>query len=229
MLLKNIGNQSTKSIFLGLWMAVMPLAFSGVVGYQIISYEASIEDFGLIQWALIFTLSVCTMALALTPTTLVAITIGYFIGLAGLLPLVVSYTLASIIGYRLARPLGPGMMANVYKAYPKSEQLFENLNHGSPFWFVVMCRLSPILPFGLMNVILSLMATPFRSFLLGGIVGMLPRTLTALIVGKLASDLINVVTHPGQNLLMQISFSALLIISGIGLTYYFRKALQKKS
>ena len=229
MLLKTIGNQSTKSIFLGLWMAIMPLIFSGVAGYQIISYEADIQNFGAIQWALVFTLSIFTMALALTPTTLVAITTGYFIGLLGLLPLVISYTLASIVGYTLARPLGPGMMANIYKAYPKSERIFENLNHGNPFWFVVMCRLSPILPFGLMNVVLSLMAIPFRSFLLGGIVGMLPRTVTALMVGKLASDLINVVTHPGQNLLMQISFTALLIISGIGLTYYFRKALHEKS
>ena len=131
MLLKTIGNQSTKSIFLGLWMAIMPLIFSGVAGYQIISYEADIQNFGAIQWALVFTLSIFTMALALTPTTLVAITTGYFIGLLGLLPLVISYTLASIVGYTLARPLGPGMMANIYKAYPKSERIFENLRSES--------------------------------------------------------------------------------------------------
>lgn len=227
MFLKNIDNQTAKSILLALWMTVMPLTFSGIVGYQIIGLEAEIHGFGQLQWAIAFGLSILTMAFALTPTTLVAITVGYFIGFNGLIPLVISYSLASVMGYYLAQSLGTGTMHNIYVTYPKAERLINNLNRGTPFWFVVMCRLSPVLPFGLMNVVLSFTATPFRSFLLGGIFGMLPRTITALMVGKLANDLINVVAHPGQNQLMQISFTILVIVSGVGLTYYFRKALKE--
>ena len=227
MFLKNIDNQSAKSILLALWMTLMPLTFSSLAGYQIIGFEADIQSFGISQWTLAFGLSILTMALALTPTTLVAITAGYFIGFIGLLPLVISYTLASVLGYQLANSLGTEMMNSVYVTYPKVERLIKNLNRTTPFWFVVMCRLSPVLPFGLMNVVLSFIDTPFRSFLLGGIVGMLPRTITALMVGKLASDLIKVVAHPGQNQLMQISFTVLLIISGIGLTFYLKKALKE--
>lgn len=226
MYLKNIDNQSVKSILLGLWMAVMPLLFSGVTGWQIIEYEPVILQFTAGQWALVFMMATFTMALALTPTTLVAISIGYFLGLNGLAPLVLAYSAASLIGYFLAKPLSGSMMNTIQDYYPKTNRLVAKLNNTSPFWFVILCRLSPILPFGVMNVVLSYIATPLKPFLLGGITGMLPRTFTALMVGKLANDLINVVAHPGQNRFMQISFTLLVLVSGIGLTFYFKKVIK---
>lgn len=223
MLLKNIDNQSFKSILLALWMVVMPLLFSGVAGWQIVEYESAIQLFTTWEWALVFLLVTVTMALALTPTTFVAISTGYFLGLNGLAPLVIAYTVASLLGYLIAKPLGSGILSTIQGYYPKTDQLVGKLNSTSPYWFVILCRLSPVLPFGIMNVVLSFISTPIRAFVLGGMMGMLPRTLTALMVGKLASDLLNVVAHPGQNQLMQISFTTLLIISGVGLTLYFRK------
>ena len=164
------------------------------------------------------------MALALTPTTLVAICTGYFLGFNGLLPLVIAYTTASFLGYTLAQYLGRNTTQLLLHRYPRTEQIIDQLNKKSPYWFVALCRLSPILPFGIMNVVLSFIGTPLKPFILGGLVGMLPRTIAALTAGKLTYDLVSLVNQPGQNKLLQISFLLLILLSSFGLLVVFKRA-----
>jgi uncharacterized membrane protein YdjX (TVP38/TMEM64 family) len=47
----------------------------------------------------------------------------------------------------------------------------------------MLCRLSPFLPFALMNVVLPYLGIRFRNFMIPGLIGMLPRTLFFLWAG----------------------------------------------
>ena len=220
-----IDNHSAKSILLASWMTVMPILFSSFSAIYIANNFELIKSFDSAQWGLFFIIVTITMGLALTPTTLVAICTGYFLGFKGLIPLVIAYSLASYLGYVIAQNFGKGITQNIIRRYPKADKVIEQLNGKSPYWFVALCRLSPVLPFGIMNVVLSFMGTPLKPFLLGGLVGMLPRTIAALTAGKLTYDLITLVDRPGQNQLIQISFLILIILSSFGLLYLLRRAI----
>ena len=41
-----------------------------------------------------------------------------------------------------------------------NKQVLKNTVNSNPFWFVVLCRISPVLPFGLMNVVLPTPISP---------------------------------------------------------------------
>ena len=160
-----IDNHSVKSILLGGWMTIMPILFSSISGLYIIQHIDMIESYTFLQWCIFFIGVTLSMALALTPTTLVAICTGYFLGFNGLLPLVIAYTTASILGYTLAQYLGRNTTQLLLHRYPRTEQIIDQLNKKSPYWFVALCRLSPILPFGIMNVVLSFIGTPLKPFI----------------------------------------------------------------
>jgi len=201
----------------------MPLTFSSGLSAVIISKIPMIENFGQTQWIAIYTVSIFTMAFALTPTTVIAIISGYFLGFSAVVPVVVSYSLASIGGYLLSKPLGDNFQAVIRSSYPKIDSFIHRMSDKSPVSFVIFSRISPILPFAVMNLVLPFIGVKFKPYFWGGILGMLPRTLLAITAGKLAKDIYAVVENPSQGLAMQIGFGVLLAISLLGFTFLFKK------
>lgn len=164
------------------------------------------------------------MAFAFTPTTVIALVSGYFLGYSAIVPLVLTYSAASIIGYYISKPLGSKFHHTIQKAYPKLEQLTQNVSERNPASFAFFCRISPVLPFAVMNVVLPIIGLKFKPFFWGGMAGMLPRTVLAIITGSLANNLINLMQHPNSTSYMQIGFAVLLIISIFGIGFLFKKA-----
>lgn len=205
----------TTLLLLG-WMAIMPLTFSGGLSVFIAGNAAVVESYNVFQWILVYAILVLTMAFALTPTTVIALISGYFLSFYAIIPVVVSYSLASIIGFLLSNILGNNFQQVIHTSYPKLDSFIHRMSDKSPLSFVIFSRISPVLPFAIMNLVLPFVGISFNPFFWGGMVGMLPRTLLAITVGKLANDIYSIVDNPSSGISMQIGFGVLLLASLIG-------------
>jgi len=176
------------------WLAIAPLLTSSAATWFILENESLFGAFGFTQWTLFFLAAVFTMALALTPTTYMAIVTGYFLGFGGIWLLVLSYQMASVLGYVMTRKLDPDFIDFLIRQYPKANRIL--INAGKKDFFVaVLSRLSPALPFAMMNLVLAMARVRFLSFFFGGLMGMLPRTLFFVWAGAQAVYLRNAITE----------------------------------
>lgn len=224
--MSNKSEKETKKWTAGLllvWMTFMPLSFSGGIVYSIVTYLPIVENFNWIQWVLVYTGTVVTMGFALTPTTVIAIVSGYFLGFLGMFPVVITYSLASIIGFGLSNTLSNSFQGVIAQSYPKLDHFLSKISSKSPYQFVIFSRISPILPFAVMNLVLPFVGIKFKPFFWGGMVGMMPRTLLAVAAGKLTNDIINIIKHPAQGSLMQTGFAMLLLVSVFGFLYLYKR------
>lgn len=193
-----------------IWMGIVPLISSASISVFIITHEGLLADFTMLQWALFFLLSIFTMALAITPTTFMALIAGFFLGFNGIIPMIVSYQLASLVGYFLAARLDEGFIELIRNKYPKSAGIMDRVHHNQ-FGLTFLSRLSPAFPFAVMNVVLSASRIKLKHFFWGGMLGMLPRTLFFVWVGKEASRL-SEVTRGNENILISFVLSLLVVL-----------------
>jgi hypothetical protein len=70
------------------------------------------------------------MALALTPTTFIAIISGYFFSWYGLAGLVLSYPLAALLGLKLGGAAKNLVLSENFHRNPKIQQFLEEIRRG---------------------------------------------------------------------------------------------------
>ncbi len=214
------------------WVTGMPLAVSSVVTYYALAHETTIRQFGTGEWVAVFAVSCVTMGLALTPTTFIALASGYFLGLLALVGVIIGYTGASLIGFSLTQAVDQGqLMKSIYGwlGEDKAQRLRQLLSGiaDHQFGIIVMARLSPLLPFALMNVVLPVAGVRLRSFLIAGTLGMLPRTAFFVWLGSEAKTLRTLVEEGGAGLVPRLLLIGLLMVSLVGFFYYGRRILDR--
>ena len=180
-----------------LWMTIVPLTSSAFFTLLIFQNEMSFESLSVFKWALLFMISVLTMALAITPTTYVALVGGYFIGFWGIIPLILAYQTASVFGFYLAKKLDNGFIQLIVDKYPKASGIIQQVEKNQ-YLLTFLSRLSPALPFALMNVVLSAAQIRLKQFFWGGLIGMLPRSLFFIWIGIQASKLSDAMNRPAD-------------------------------
>lgn len=231
MLLTQLARTNRKTLFLFLWMALMPLMISSIISYYAITHEPLIRSFDYTTWALLFLASCLTMGFALTPTTFVALLSGFFLGMEAAPFVVLAYTAASLIGYQLTHFIDNGTFLQTIKQLPgkKAVQIDHFIKglQGNQFGIIVMARISPVLPFAIMNVVLPIAGVQLKNFIIAGTLGMLPRTLFFIWFGSQAQELRTLIEEGEGDPTAQIVFFILLVISLMGLFYYGRKILQR--
>ena len=220
-----------KTLLLTVWVTVAPLTVSSVISYYALAYEEMIAQLETAQWTIFVLLSCLTMGLALTPTTFIALVSGYFLGLTAIPGVVVSYTVASLIGFLLTHVIDNGrFMESLYrwlgdKAH-RVKQLLKGID-SNQFGIIVMARLSPVLPFALMNVVLPVAGVRLKPFLVAGTLGMLPRTVFFIWLGSEAKVLRTLVEEGSEGMLPRLLLVLLLAISLVGFFYYGRRILYR--
>lgn len=224
--LSAFASKNLSNLFLLLWTSVLPLVSSGLLSYHILQNVQSWENFSYANWLLIALTSIITMALAITPTTFIALLFGYFIGMVGLTLVVPAYLLASALGYIVAARIDGGTFSTTIQQFPKVNQIVTGIQHKS-FFFIILCRLSPVLPFAIMNIILSILKVPFFKFLGAGLLGMLPRTIIFVYIGSQADQIMDVLFGNVEADFQQWSFAILLIGTFLGFAWYFKRLLSK--
>lgn len=204
----------------------LPLIGSSVVITYILQHKETIDTFNLLEWSLFFLCTSLLMGLMLTPTTFIAMLSGFLLGFNAIVPVVLMYTIASAIGYFIGKLLDQGKVEKTLR-YFKKEHLIENIQE-SDHWFVFTCRLSPVLPFAFTNVVLASINTPFRRFITWGTLGMLPRTLLAIWVGRQATNMYQLENNSFEWNTESFILLSLLLVSFIMLSFLMKKILTKK-
>ena len=172
------------------WVAIMPSIGSISAINLIYIHAASINSLQLSTLNVLgyIILTSALMGLALIPTTLCAVLSGFVFGWVSLPFLVISYSLASIIGYMVGRPLDRNNLDFLLEKYPKAGQLvWDKSQHPSQLIFFI--KLSPFIPFALSNLLFALVKIDLRKIIWFGLWGMLPRTSLVFTAGIMAESL----------------------------------------
>jgi len=222
--MQQLFNKNKLSLLIILFTIISPLVFSSLFTLLISQNINYILNFSTQQWVLYFIISAFTMALALTPTTFVAILTGYLLGWIGIVGLIPAYLFASYIGFEIGKYTDRGSLLEYFKSKPKVAEIILLLKK-EEFWIIVFSRLSPALPFAMMNIFLAFMNTNRKYFYLGSLLGMLPRTLFSVWVGIKSKDVIQIFTGKEEMKSHEFFLLLLLIASIIGMYVIYKKAL----
>lgn len=225
-LLKNLVRENASTFVSMLLLVVVPVTVSSTLAVYLYQYQDIFRDLTIWQLLLYFVVIAITMALALTPTTFVALVSGFYLGWQGFPGVVVAYGIAALVGYSLARLIDHGKMMSFLNRFEKARHLMQELRNQS--WSLIfLTRISPVLPFALMNFVLSLLQVNRTRFFVASIVGMLPRTIFFYWIGTQAKDIISLMQNPDSGNTGKLLMIALIIISIGGLYFVFDRALKK--
>ena len=213
------------SLLLLLVLTILPFSVSFISLFFVYQYEVELHSFIFIQWVVFYVLCSFTMAFALTPTTYIALLSGYFLGWSSLLGILPSYLVASLLGFYFAKKIDQGRLLNQLSNNNKLTIITENIKKDE-LWVIFFCRISPALPFAMMNVFLSMMNVKFKNFVLGSFLGMLPRTLLSIWIGLKASDLVSMFAKKTKPDFSTYCMAFLLVASIVGLYLFFMRAMK---
>lgn len=219
--------QKNFSTFLTMLLLVaVPLLGSSTLLLVLYERQALLQSLTLGQSLLYFGVVSLTMALALTPTTFVAIATGYYLGWAWLPGMVLAYALAAALGYELAHRLDQGKLRGFLLRFPKADAVLGEL-HQQSWQLIMLTRLSPVLPFALMTFVLSIVGVPRGRFLAASVLGMLPRSLFFYWLGTEASDVLALLRNPEEGTGSKLLLIGLVVASLLGLYLLFDRALKR--
>ncbi|MEM9673054.1 MAG: TVP38/TMEM64 family protein [Cyclobacteriaceae bacterium] len=233
--LTTILNQLTQNrnaaLWLLLWMSLSPLLISPVFSYGAIHYETILSTFSVNIWIIISLISGVAIGLAVLPSSLVALLAGYFLGFAALPGVAVAYTIASLVGFQLARWMDHGAFNRTIAHLPTKQALLaRQIQEGvvtNQLGITTLSRLSPIMPFTMMNVVLPLAGVSMRNYLLGGFLGTLPRILLLVWLGSEAQEVYALIKHDGD-MTTQLLFAGMLLLSIAGTSYYAKRIFHQQ-
>jgi uncharacterized membrane protein YdjX (TVP38/TMEM64 family) len=142
----------------------------------------------------LFVAAYALAAVLVIPSSILTLAAGYLFGL----PLGVALTSAgSVLGaaaaFLVGRYIARDSVARRIAARPRFRALDAALRHDG-FPIVLLARLSPLLPYNLLNYGLSLTDVRFRDFLLATWIGMLPVVVLYVYTGSLAKSLATLTT-----------------------------------
>ncbi len=204
------------------FLTVLPFITSSIVGAWIIGNEALLESFGVREWAAVSIGCALACALALIPPTLLAFGFGYFLGWWALGPLILLNLAAIALVYGIAKRLNGEAMLQYLSHFPRAASLLNRIQKDE-LQFVFFTKLSPVVPFALTNLIFALLKIRFANVILGGFLGMIPRTALAVWVGLQAKGLRQLIENPNENIVGRIVVIVLVVVSVVGLTRFLVK------
>jgi uncharacterized membrane protein YdjX (TVP38/TMEM64 family) len=205
-----------------IWMGALPILSSLLLGYFALANPSFFTSFSSLQYILFWISAVFIMGLALCPTTFFAMFTGYVWGWSGLMPLIIAYAFASLLGYFMARKMKGDALIDFIRTKFKAAEFLSNVQAQSVAW-VFLARLSPIFPFAITNALMAFLGVPFRQFFIGGTVGMLPRTLIALWTGMQAASWANLLNHPEMLRWQDVASFAMLLVSIVGMFFLAKR------
>ncbi len=132
---------------------------------------------GVVYFTLVFG---AAAALTLAPTYTTSVIAGWTFGFQRGFPAVVIGTVGgATLCYLAARRLAGERVHETFREHPRWNVVRRALLEESRFktlWIVFLLRLSPVLPFGTTNVLLATTGVRFDLYVLGTLLGLVPRT-----------------------------------------------------
>lgn len=216
----------TGPALLGLVLSALPLLMSSYITYYAVTHEAQIAQFTPANWVVATLVCSLACAFALMLPTPLALIFGYFLGWNAVLPLLVINMAAIILVNMVVQRLDHDRVRRMIEQNPKAARILHRIRERE-LQFIFFAKLSPALPFSLTNMVFSLSGASLRNILLGGFLGMVPRTLLAIWTGAEAHHIRTLLDNPNEGSQTQIIVIGLLIVSMAGLISVLSKALAK--
>ena len=160
------------------WVSLIPSMGSLITLNFLYSNPNFFDQFHFLSWqfALLYIgLTSLLMGMALLPTTFLAILSGFLLNWISLPFLILGYTMATIIGYKIGKKLDKDSLAFLLNNYPKAAQLIAD-KKDSISQLIFFVRLSPVVPFAFSNLLFALLKIDLKKVVWVGFWGMLPRT-----------------------------------------------------
>ncbi len=213
-------------VIMALIIAVLPLLGSSIAGYYILNHEVYFAQTSwniLAMWVIIWAFAA---AFACVNPTFLAIIYGYFIGFTAFLFLAIINLLAIFIVYSLYKLGNFTLFEKLIEQNLRAKNLVEKLKIDE-FKVIFFTKLSPVLPFTLTNICFAVSKSSLKNILLGGFIGMIPRTLLAIYTGMQAKALQEIIAGNKEAAWSDLYIVVLFVISIIGIIFYLKKALKK--
>ncbi|AWV99772.1 TVP38/TMEM64 family protein [Arcticibacterium luteifluviistationis] len=207
-------------------LMIVPLLTTSFLGYFFINNEEYFSSMASTEWISFCLLGIFSQALALTPPTFCALVLGYFWGWQTLPWLFIINLLSIYLINRIVRALDQNRFTGFIEANPKAKKLLESIKTDE-LKIITLTKLSPVLPFTLTNVIFTLSGAKLKNILLGGFLGMIPRTLVSLWTGTQAKEIQRLLKDPNSGSFQQILLIGLILISLVGLVWVINKAVKR--
>ena len=158
--------------------------------YEVFNQEnlrAFIRSFG--SWAL---LAYGVVYIVSAPVPFMAPVLGTVGGLLfgigwGTLYTVVIATISSLIPFALARRLGRDWVKSRLRGQ-KLGEIYEQINGSRAFLFIVVMRLTPVIPWEIENYVAGLTDVSVTTFALGTLIGIIPGTFAFTFLGSMVVD-----------------------------------------
>lgn len=198
------------------FLTILPFITSSLLGAWIIRNESFIENFSPGEWVIVCTVCALACALALIPPTLLAFAFGYFLGWWALGPLILLNLTAIALVYGITKRLDGETLLRYVSQFPRVNVLLNRIQKDE-LSFVFFTKLSPVVPFALTNLVFSLLKIRFSNVILGGFLGMIPRTALAIWVGLEAKELRQLIENPNESSASRVVVIVLVIVSVVGL------------
>lgn len=203
-------------------MTVVPLVTTSILTAWAINHERILRTLPMQWWLGVTVILTIASAAALTPPTFLALVYGYFLGWASLPMLFVLNLGAIALIYVSAHFLhAESVRGYLIQVYPQVGTLLRRF-YKNELKLIFFAKLSPVLPFAITNLFFAMAGARFRQVLAGGTMGMIPRTVLAVWAGKEAQDIRYLLEHPNEGLATKIVLIALIVISSIGIGYFFK-------
>ncbi|TDB69259.1 hypothetical protein EZE20_01415 [Arundinibacter roseus] len=204
-------------------MTIVPLFTSSLLTGWAITHEQLLAEWPLETWMLATIGLAVASALALSPPTFLALVYGYFLGWIALPFLFLLNLMAILVVYTVARRMRSGsMLLHLQRAYPQVHRLLQRFEENQ-LRLIFFAKLSPVLPFAVTNLFFVLAGAQLRQVLLGGTLGMVPRTVLAVWVGLEAREISYLLAHPNEDLASKLLLIVLIIASTLGIAWFFKK------
>ncbi|KAL6968348.1 hypothetical protein U1Q18_034150 [Sarracenia purpurea var. burkii] len=151
------------------------------------------EDLG--PWGpLMLAIAYIPLTVFAVPASVLTLGGGYLFGLpVGFVADSIGATIGATAAFLLGRTIGRSYVISKLKNYPKFQAVAIAIQR-SGFKIVLLLRLVPLLPFNMLNYLLSVTPVPLGEYVLASWVGMMPITFALVYVGTTLKDLSDV-TH----------------------------------
>lgn len=186
-----------------------------------------IESLSPTTYLLFIGLSSSLAGLSLIPTHASSLIGGMTFGLwVGPLMALGSVILASILSYFIMKFIIGEKGVRYIQSSPKSNRVYQELllkSGKQAITFIILLRLSPVMPFAATNLVLAAAKVKFAHFLLGSVIGLAPRVILVAIAGAGLSKLD---LSQGSDIKLAILGAVSTLVLIIYLSKVLRKALK---
>ena len=183
---------------------------------------------GLFEWlaqagpagVMIYAAAFAVAAVCLVPGSILTIGAGAAYGLVwGTLIASIAGALAATAAFLVARTIARRRVAAWATSHPRFAALDAAIgDHGLKL--VILVRLSPVIPFNVLNYALGLTRVRLRDYALGSFLGMLPVTVLYVYIGSLAGQLASLARGTASGGPLGHAVSALGLAATVAVTLY---------